>query len=194
MLIRMSRLLALTLFAATTLCAQTQTAPSQPADPLAPLDFLTGTWTAKASSTSGAAAASVTGTYTFRRDLNGHALDRISSSGNCAAPQSFDCNHHDRFTIFSDPNALAIHHASLLAFYLDNEGHVIYYTVSTPDAHTAVFLSQGPPTAPRFRLIYHLEGSGPQAVMTSKFQMAPPTSGSGGGDFHSYLEWSGTRQ
>jgi tartrate dehydratase beta subunit/fumarate hydratase class I family protein len=72
---------------------------------------------------------------------------------------------------------------------MDSEGHIIYYTVSTPDPQTAIFLSQGPPTAPKFRLTYHLEGTGPKAIMTGKFQMAAP----GSEDYHSYLEWSGSR-
>jgi len=193
----MRRLLTLMLFLATlSACpllhsqatTPTPTPPTTPpADPLAPLDFLTGTWNAH--TTSGSAAADVAGTYTFRRDLNGHALDRSSSADSCQGPSTFDCSHHDRLTIFSDPNAFAVHHASLLALYLDSEGHTIYYTVSTPDPNTAIFLSQGPPTAPHFRLIYHLDGSGPSAIMTGKFQMAAPNST----DFHSYLEWSGTR-
>jgi hypothetical protein len=187
----MNRLLALTLLAVAALPAPAQT-PAQtpaPADPFAPLDFLTGTWTATTNAPAGTAGAASTGTYTFRRDLAGHALDRTSSADSCTAPKDFDCAHHDRLTIFSDPNALAAHHASLLAFYMDTEGHVIYYVVSTPDPQTAIFLSQGPPTAPKFRLTYHLEGTGPKAIMTGKFQIAAP----GSDDFHSYLEWSGLK-
>ena len=183
----MRRLLTLLLLAAAT-TAHPQT--PAPTDPLAPLDFLTGTWTAITNAPAGTAGASSSGTYTFRRDLNGHALDRLSSADTCTAPKSFDCNHHDRLTIFSDPNAIATHHSSLLAFYMDNEGHIIYYVISTPDPHTAVFDSQSPPNAPKFRLTYHLEGTGPKAIMTGKFQMAPP----GSDDYHSYLEWSGTKQ
>lgn len=165
-------------------------APSSPApDSLAPLSFLLGTWSAKTTS-AGAAAADSSGTYTFHLDLNGHAIDRTSSADTCKGPGTFDCAHHDRLTLFSDPNALAAHHASLLAFYMDSEGHVIYYTIALPDPHTAVFSSQGPPSAPKFRLIYHLEGEGPKAIMIGKFQFAPP----GSDDFHSYLEWSGTKQ
>jgi hypothetical protein len=188
MLIHMRRSLLLALLAAATLCASAQT-PAPAADPLAPLDFLTGTWTAGTSS-AGSAGGQVLGTYTFSRTLAGHALDRTGTVATCKGPQDFDCNHHDRLTVFSDPNAVAVHHASLFAFYMDNEGHIIYYVVSTPDPHTAVFDSQAPPTAPKFRLTYHLEGTGPKAIMTGKFQMAAP----GSDDYHSYLEWSGTRQ
>ncbi len=162
-----------------------------PANPLASLNFLLGTWSAKTDTPSGTAGAASNGTYTFRTDLAGHAIERSSSVDTCKGPQSFDCSHHDRLTIFTDPNGLgSIHHASLFAFYLDNEGHVIYYTVSLPDPHTAIFLSQGPASAPKFRLTYHLEGTGTTAVMSGKFQFAPP----GSDDFHSYLEWSGTKQ
>jgi hypothetical protein len=191
MLIRMRRLLALTILAAATLSAPALSAPAQTpaADPLAPLDFLNGTWTAVTNAPAGTAGAASTGTYTFRRDLAGHAIDRTTSADSCHGPQDFDCAHHDRLTIFSDPNAFAVHHASLFAFYMDSEGHIIYYTVSLPDPQTAVFNSQAAPTAPKFRLTYHLEGTGPKAIMTGKFQMAAP----GSDDYHSYLEWSGTR-
>jgi len=181
----MKTLLLTALLASATLGAHAQTA-----DPLASLDFLTGTWSATSAPASGSANAAATGKYTFSRDLAGHSLERTTSADTCKGPKTFDCEHHDRLTIFSDPNALAAHHTSLLAFYMDSEGHVIYYAVSTPDAHTVVLLSQGPASAPKFKLTYHLEGDGPKAVMSGKFQFAPP----GSDDFHSYLEWSGTKQ
>jgi hypothetical protein len=159
-------------------------------DPLAPLDFLIGTWAAVTDTAAGTSGGTNVGNYTFRRDLNGHAIDRTGATESCKGPEGFDCFHHDRLTIFSDPGALSAHHTSILAFYQDNEGHVIYYAVSTPDPHTAVFLSQSAPGTPKFRLTYHLEGNGPKAVMTGKFQMAAP----GSEEYHSYLEWSGTRQ
>jgi hypothetical protein len=169
------------------LTAQSAAAPAS--DLLAPLSFLLGTWTA-GTAAAGTAGATVLGTYTFSRDLGGHALQRTGTVATCKGPQDFDCNHHDQLTIFPDPSGMAIHNSSLFALYLDNEGHVIYYTIATPDAHTAVFSSQGPASAPKFRLTYHLEGEGPKAVMTGKFQFAPP----GSDDYHSYLEWSGTKQ
>ena len=185
---RLIAVLALALCAAS-LQAQTP-ASSTSADALAPLDFLLGTWSAKTDTAASSAGAQATGAYTFLRDLNGHALVRSSSSDTCKGPASFNCAHHDQLTIFADPNALAAHKSALLALYLDSEGHVIYYAISTPDPHTAVFNSQNAPSQPKFRLVYHLEGDGPRATMTGKFQMAPP----GSDDFHSYLEWSGTKQ
>jgi hypothetical protein len=181
-------LFAFALGASTMLVAQAPAA-APPADPLAPLDFLLGTWTAVSNAPAGSADATVSGTYTFRRDVGGHALVRTSSADSCKGPKDFDCEHNDQFTVFADANALAVHKTSLLGFYLDSEGHVIYYTASTPDPATVIFNSQSPPSAPKFRLIYHLEGSGPKAVMTGKFQIAAP----GSNDFQSYLEWSGTR-
>jgi hypothetical protein len=189
MLTAMRRLLTACLLAATALALPAQSAPAP--DPLASLNFLLGTWSAQTAAPDGSAAAAVSGTYTFRTDLSGHAIERTSSADTCKAPGSFDCEHHDRLTIFTDPNGLtSVHQAALFAFYLDNEGHVIYYTVSTPDPHTAVFNSQGAASAPKFRLVYHLEGDGAKAVMSGKFQMAAP----GSEDYHSYLEWSGTKQ
>jgi hypothetical protein len=169
--------------------ALAQTPPPSPTgNPLAPLNFLLGTWSAK--TTGGMVGMDSSGAYTFHLDLGGHSIERSSSTDTCKGPKSFDCDHHDRLTLFNDPNALAVHHSSLLAFYMDNEDHIIYYTVSLPDRHTAVFNSQSPPDAPKFRLIYHLEGDGPKAVMSGKFQYAAP----GSDEYHSYLEWTGTRQ
>jgi hypothetical protein len=112
-------------------------------------------------------------------------LARTGSLDKCTAPQSFDCQHHDQLTIFADPNGQTAHHASLFALYLDNEGHVIYYTITTPEPHTVVFMSQSAPGAPHDKLTYRLEGQGAAAVMTGKFQGAAP----GSDEHHSYLEW-----
>lgn len=156
-------------------------------DPLQPLDFLVGTWSAKTSA-GGTAAATVSGTYTFRRDLAGHALERSSSTDACKGPADFDCQHHDQFTVFAD--SASPHGSGLYALYLDSEGHVIYYTITTPDPRTVVFLSQGAAAAPHFRLTYHLEDSGASAIMSGKFEGAAP----GSNDFRPYLQWSGTKQ
>ena len=167
--------------------AHAQTPAFASADPLQPLDFLLGTWSAKTGA-AGSAAATVAGTYTFRRDLAGHVLQRTSAADTCRGPQGFDCNHHDKLTIFTDPNSPQ--GQSVYALYLDSEGHTIHYAVSTPDAHTVVFTSLGPAAAPHFRLTYTLAGWGPAAVMSGRFEGAAP----GASDFHPYLVWSGTRQ
>jgi hypothetical protein len=157
---------------------------------LDPLSFLLGTWSAR-SVVNGSASATVTGLYTFRKDLDGHAIQRTSTADSCNGSAPDDCNHHDMLTIFPDANALPSEHkAMVFALYLDNEGHAIYYTVSAPGPTTAVFLSQGPPSLPTFRLTYRLDTSGPEPTMTGKFEMAA----SGTEQFHVYQQWIGTKQ
>jgi len=152
---------------------------STPTTPLHSLEFLQGTWKANTNA-NGSSGGVASGTYTFALDLNGHALQRTSSVDKCSGPDSFDCQHHDQLTVYADMTG------ALAAFYIDSEGHVIQYTVSTPDATTAVFTSVGPPATPHFKLIYHLE----KGVMTGKFEGAAP----GSTEFRSYLEWSGPKQ
>jgi hypothetical protein len=157
---------------------------------LDPLEFLLGTWSAKTDNV-GTAAGKVLGLYTFHKDLDGHAIQRNSTSDSCTGPASYDCNHHDILTIFADANALpSIHKAMVFALYLDNEGHAIYYAVSSPAPNTALFLSQGPPSLPTYRLTYKLDTSGPEPVMTGTFEVAPP----GSQEFHIYQQWTGTKQ
>ena len=141
------------------------------------LDFLKGTWEAK---TAPGAAAAVSGTYTFQADLNAHALVRYSATASCKGPSDFDCQHNDLFYVYEEAPG-----AELSAIYLDNEGHVIHYSVLTPDPTTAVFLSI-PGPGPRFRSVYHLEGG----VMSGKFQSQATAKT----EWMSYLEWSGRRQ
>ena len=166
------------LLLAATLMAAAATSQAQ-TSPLDALNFLRGTWTASTNA-NGSAGATAIGTYTFARDLNGYALQRTGSLDKCTGPKTFDCQHHDQLTIYADPTG------ALAALYIDSEGHVIQYSIATPDATTAIFTSQGPAAAPHFKLIYHFDGK----VMTGKFQGAAP----GSTDFHSYLEWSGTKQ
>lgn len=146
--------------------------------PFASLNFLLGTWEAKTAAT-GSAGASVLGNYTFQTDLGGTVITRTGSPDSCKGPVGFDCRHHDALIVYRDAGDPVLH-----AFYADNEGHVLHYDVSTPDANTAVFLTTAP--GPRFRLVYHLEAG----VMTGRFQVQPP----GAAEFTSYLEWSGTKK
>jgi hypothetical protein len=155
-----------------------QSTPSSPIDPWQALSFLQGTWEAKAT---GGQGVSATGTYTFRNELRDKILARHSMrDAGCKGPASFDCDHDDLLYIYQDAPG-----HSLKAIYFDNEGHVIHYDVSTPDATTAIFLSDGSQPGPQFRLMYELKG----AVMSGKFQMRMP----GQTEWKSYLEWSGSR-
>ncbi len=152
---------------------------SAAADPFKALDFLKGSWEATTRDTAGV---HVVGTYTFKTELGGHVLGRhVTSLSACKGPDSFDCEHSDLLYVFAEGPG-----QPLKAIYFDNEGHVIHYTVSTPDAATAVFLSDASQPGPQFRLIYELKNS----VMSGKFQMHMP----GQADWRSYLEWSGGRK
>jgi hypothetical protein len=136
-----------------------------------------GTWQAK---TGEGSAAKAMGSYTFAKELKGHVLARHSSVAGCQGPEAFDCEHGDLLYVLEKAPG-----QPLKAIYFDNEGHVIHYTLSTPDAKTVIFLSE-PGPGPRFNLSYHLES----AVMSGKFQMQMP----GREDWKSYLEWSGGKQ
>ena len=122
------------------------------------------------------------GTYTFRTELGNCIVARHSSSdAGCKGPATFDCDHSDLLYVYQDAPG-----QSLKANYFDNEGHVIHYNVSTPDATTAIFLSDGSQPGPQFRLMYELKS----VVMSGKFQMRMP----GQTEWRSYLEWSGVKQ
>jgi hypothetical protein len=153
---------------------------SQPTNPFQQLSFLNGTWEAK---TVNAPAVTARGTYIFRTELNGHILARhsTSNSASCKGPADFDCDHGDLLYVYADAPG-----QPLRAIYFDNEGHVIHYTVTVPTAATAEFLSDSSQPGPQFRLLYELKGT----AMSGKFQMRQP----GQQDWHSYLEWTGSKK
>jgi hypothetical protein len=123
----------------------------------------------------------VMGTYTFRPELGNHILARHTTSiEGCEGPSTFDCDHGDLLYVYQDGAG-----QPLKANYFDNEGHVIHYDVSTPNATTAIFLSDASNPGPQFRLMYELK----DAVMQGRFQMRMP----GQNDWKSYLEWRGRR-
>jgi hypothetical protein len=165
------------LFLALPLIAGAQPAPA--ADPFKDLAFLEQNWEAN---TNGFGGVHSTGTYTFRRELGGHVLARRSTSdAACKGPATFDCEHGDILYVFEEAPG-----QPLKALYLDNEGHVIHYDVSTPTASSVVFLSEASRPGPRFRLSYELKGS----VLFGKFQGLMP----GQTEWKSYLEWSGPKK
>jgi hypothetical protein len=51
---------------------------------------------------------------------------------------------------------------------------------------SAVFISDGSPSGPQFRLVYEMK----DAVMSDKFQMRMP----GQAESKAYLEWSGAKK
>ncbi|HEX3949883.1 MAG TPA: hypothetical protein VHW95_08545 [Steroidobacteraceae bacterium] len=148
-------------------------------DPWKALSFLEGTWDARTQS--GSAGAQVSGTYTFKPELKHHVLARHSEPAACKGPKAFDCKHSDLLYVYQEAEG-----QPLRALYLDNEGHVIHYVVSTPEATTALFVSEAPPSGPQFQLVYQLK----DAVMSGKFQIRMP----GQAAWKSYLEWSGAKK
>jgi len=149
-------------------------------NPWLALDFLQGTWAANAER--GSAGAQSSGLYAFEYELKQHVLSRVSKSPvSCKGPATFDCEHSDLLYIYQDAEG-----QPLKAIYFDNEGHVIHYNVSTPDATTVVFLSDASGTGPQFRLMYQRKN----LMMYGKFQMRMP----GQEEWKSYLEWSGARK
>ncbi len=173
------KMMALALPLLLTLPVAAQSVPPSGTDPWKALTFLEGTWEAKATGSAGVVAM---GTYTFRTELGNHILARHSTNGaGCKGPATFDCDHGDLLYVFQD-----VPGQPLKAVYFDNEGHVIHYDVSTPDATTALFLSDSSQPGPQFRLLYELKG----ATMSGKFQMRMP----GQSDWKSYLEWSGAKR
>jgi len=153
----------------------------QPAatDPWQAVRFLEGTWNAKTST--GSAGAIASGTYTFKRDLNGHVLVRLSESKDCKGPEDYNCNHTDMLTVYQEGRG-----QPLQAIYFDNEGHVIRYRISSPAEKSVVFLSDPTTRGPQYQLVYELKG----AEMEGKFQMRMP----GKTQWTSYLEWSGAKR
>jgi len=149
-------------------------------NPWVALNFLQGAWAANADS--GSAGARSFGLYAFEYELKQHILSRVSKSPlRCEGPTTFDCEHSDLLYIYQDAAG-----QPLKAIYFDNEGHVIHYNVSTPDATTVVFLSDASGPGPQFRLTYQRKN----LTMYGKFQMRMP----GQEEWKSYLEWSGAKQ
>ena len=168
--------LALVIAGAVSLPADEKSPPAK--DPFQSLSFLEGTWSAKAK---GAHGVTAIGTYTFRMELGDHILARHSTSDSTAKKSAtFDYQHGDLLYVFPEMPG-----PTLKAIYFDSEGHVLHYAVTTPTPTSVLFLSDSPPGAPQFRLMYERKGD----AMSGKFQILPP----GQKDWLSYLEWSGKK-
>jgi hypothetical protein len=112
-------------------------------------------------------------------ELANHVLARHSYTSACKGPADYNCEHGDLLYIYKQAGKLK-------AIYLDSEGHAIHYDVTTPEANTAVFLSDGSTPGPQFRLTYALKSD----IMSGKFQMQAP----GQASWKTYLEWSGSKE
>ena len=91
------------LLSASLLCLATslfgQTPTPAPSDSFKSIAFLEGN---RAAQGTGSAAAAVSGTYSFRLELNKHILARHSRTSDCKAQTSFDCEHGDLLYIYAD--------------------------------------------------------------------------------------------
>jgi hypothetical protein len=149
-----------------------KTASAQLTGELAPLAFLIGTWEGIGSGSPGLSA----GEFSFESQVQGHVLVRHNASDSPSG------RHEDVMLIYEAPGL------GLRAIYLDNEDHVINYTVSVSDEPKgAVLLSDNVPGMPIFRLSYRVK---PDGTMEILFEMAPP----GTTEFKVYLEGAGRKR
>lgn len=143
-----------------------QFAFAQQAAPAASLDslkFLLGNWVGEG--TTGGAAGS--GNCSFELALQAKVIVRKNHAEYPATSDRPAGVHDDLMIIYPD----AAQH-QIRAFYTDNEGHVIHYTVTAAsDGKTAVFLSDVETGAPRYRLTY--TATQPDNVSLT-FEIAPP--------------------
>ena len=141
-----------------------------------PAQFLVGNWAGEGGGEPGQG----TGTFSFSPDLQGKILVRKSFAEYPAANGKPASRHDDLLVVYRDE---ATH--ALRATYFDSEGHVIQYAVSSADG-TAVFVSDGATSGPRFRMSYTSTG---KDTLKFKFEIAAP-----GKDFAPYIEAAAHRQ
>jgi len=130
----------------------------------APIQFLIGSWSGPSVSDAGPG----TGTDSFTLDVQGHVIVRRSHAvypGKDGRPATI---YDSTMFIYKDPA-----YRQLRADYVDNENHVIHYSlVPGADAHVARFVSDPAPTAPTFRLTYTDRAD--DKAMSVKFELAAP--------------------
>jgi hypothetical protein len=135
------------------------------------LEFLIGRWTGEGTTADQGSGA---GAFSFTPDLQGKVLLRRNFAEYPKKNDKPAYRHDDLMIIYHDGTA-----HDLRAIYFDNEEHMIHYAIK-PAGNSAVFLSEGPQDAPRFRLTY--TSAGPDRLKL-KFEIAPP-----GKDFVTYIE------
>lgn len=139
-------------------------AQQTPPVPWQPVKFLVGQWVGEGTADTKQAGA---GSCSFEPDLQNKVLIRRNHAEYPAADGHPAIAHDDLMVIYPDA---PLH--QLRAFYTDNEGHVIHYTVTAgSDGLTAVFLADAEPGHTRYRLTYALTQP---AHMTITLEMAAP--------------------
>jgi hypothetical protein len=128
------------------------------------LKFLVGKWVGEGTAETGQAGA---GSCSFEPGLQSKVLVRKNHSEYPATNGRPAISHDDLMIIYPD-RAKQL----LRAFYTDNEGNVIHYTVTASnDGKNAVFLGDTEMGARRYRLTYTLTQPDHMAIA---FEMAPP--------------------
>jgi hypothetical protein len=152
--------------------------PARGADDLwKPFQFIIGDWVGGGSGKPGQG----TGEFSLKPDLSNKILVRRNRNEYPAqAGQAKGLTHEDLMIIYPPQGS-----EPYRAVYFDSEGHVIHYAI-TASEDKIVFLSEGAPAAPRFRLTYHKKAND---ALDIDFAMAPPNQ-----DFHPYLSGTVTRK
>jgi hypothetical protein len=130
------------------------------------LAFLVGEWEGTGSGAPGASK----GSFSFAPQVQGNGLLRRSTNDSPSG------HHEDLMLVYRNPGG------AFRATYVDNERHVIQYTVTaTAEPKGAAFLSDEAAGMPRFRLTYKLR---PDGTVSIAFELAPP----GSAEFKTYTE------
>jgi hypothetical protein len=148
-------------------------AKAAPPPELDALTFLVGEWEASGQGQPGEAS----GRTIFSRSLQERVLVRTSYAEYPALSDRPASRHDDLMVVYAAAKG------GVRADYYDNEGHAIRYSVTSPAAGEAVFVSDSVAGEPRYRLSYHLEPSG---LLKGEFAVASPGAPD---DFKSYLSW-----
>ena len=136
----------------------------QPAATMDALKFLLGNWVGEGSAETGQPGA---GSCSFELGLQDKVIVRTNHAQYPPSEGRPAIVHDDLMIIYLDQ---ARH--QLRAFYTDNEGHVIHYTVlPAPDGKNVMFLGDVDPGSRRYRLSYTIAQPD---HMTIQFEMAPP--------------------
>ncbi len=146
-------------------------------DPLAPVRFLLGEWSAAGQGSPGSA----TGVATFAPALQGKVITRTSYAEYPASEKQPASRHEDLMIIYANAGAIR-------ADYYDSEGHTIRYAVRVDGGNHAVFTSDAVTGEPRYRLSYVLDSDG---RLNGTFEIASPKTP---GTFATYLTWTSRRK
>ena len=103
------------------------------------------------------------GSFTFLPEMQGKVYVRKNHADYPATKDRPAFRHEDFMTVYQEGNAVK-------ADYVDNEGHVIHYTV-TASGENIDFVSKADAKGPRYRLRYQFNGAG---KMKLSFDIAPP--------------------